>query len=87
MDVEIQTTTGTWVASVDPKDLPDTAQGSAAAHVQQQLLDGQPLEVRQKLEEGTPVSRQSPRFSVVFNPAHLVCVAEPRVARRRGLGT
>ena len=80
MDVEIRTTTGTWIAQVDDRELAESAAGAAAAVVRDQIQGGVAIEVR---PEGDSAQRLTarPTHLVVFNPGHVVAVLERMRAR------
>lgn len=81
MDVEIHTTIGSWVTVVDEREVGNHASGAAAAYVQRALLAGRPIDARSLPLDGSPPDKAAPTLSMIFNPAHLVCVSE--TARRR----
>ncbi len=71
MDVEIRTTTDTWIARVDPADLgEEPVPGAAAVHVRDQIQSKQAVEAR-------PVEDRT-SYLVAFNPGQIICVVESR---------
>ncbi len=86
MKIEIHTTTGTWILQRERARDGDVDPGARAAEVRAAIENGQPLEVRRAEDESfRPAGRIADVRRTIFNPAHVICVAE-EAPRRRGVG-
>lgn len=70
------------MATVDEATLGDLSPGAAALHLQGELLSGRAIEARLLAADGADGPKAAAPSLVVFNPAHLVCVAEVTPPRR-----
>lgn len=80
-EVEIHTTTETWITHVDSQQFADRKSGAAAGSVRDRIKAGEPIEVR---AEDNGELRHAPRSwnMAVFNPGNLVAVVEKGRPRR-----
>ncbi len=84
MEIEIHTTTGTWITHVDDQEFADQEAGAAAGDVGDRIKAGEPIEVSPATSAGGPHTRRDKRMAV-FNPGHVVAVEEGgRLRFRRG---
>lgn len=75
MEIEIHTTSGTWVTYVDDQELADQEPGAAAEDVRHRIKAGEPIEVSAATGVRRPQARHGDHMAV-FNPGHVVAVVE-----------
>jgi hypothetical protein len=80
MEIEIVTTTGTWITHVSNQESAGRESGAAARSVRERIKAEEPIEVR-GINEGRALSWSEQ--VAVFNPGHVVAVIERRTHRRR----
>jgi hypothetical protein len=81
MEIEIVTTTGTWITRVSNQESAGRESGAAARSVRERIKAEEPIEVRADINEGRALSYLEQ--VAVFNPGHVVAVIERRTHRRR----
>ncbi|HEX5782236.1 MAG TPA: hypothetical protein VFX80_09945 [Solirubrobacteraceae bacterium] len=84
MEIEIHTTTGTWITYVDDQEFADQEPGAAAGDVRHRIKEGKAIDVTAAAGPRRPHARHGDQM-VVFNPGHVVAVVEmarlPRFGR------
>jgi hypothetical protein len=85
MDIEIHTTTGSWITYVDDQEFSDQDAGAAARSVGDRIKAGEPIEVTAAASAGRLHARREEHMAI-FNPGHVVAVVAmgwraPRPAR------
>ena len=75
MEIEIHTTTGTWVTYVDEQEFAGREPGAVAEDVKQRIRAGEPIEVSAAMGARRSQARHGDPLAV-FNPGHVVAVVE-----------
>lgn len=75
MEIEIHTTSGTWVTYVDDQEFAGRESGAAAGDVRHRIKAGEPIEVSSGAGARRPQARHGEHVAV-FNPGHVVAVME-----------